>query len=296
MRSINICLAVVFALNVANSEASDLTISATDYEHLLDRISQLEKKAEKQEMLKQRWINMETNLRRQRYYRKLVTLESRIAHIELQGSREQQAMKSQIIRLEEEMINQQLLIEKQQNTIETFRKMLETENVEDTDTDKEDTELEHESEAPKQNGGRIKRAIIQHPVAFTAVLDHNINHALIDQTVIFNKLLLNDGNGYSTHTGVFTAPREGMYMFYFVFASGYDPQYVWMQIVVDGSSKAAGVADTLQRAHDAQGSNLVILHLHPGDSVWVETIKYSDVTIYGSRGFTTFSGVLLYEY
>jgi hypothetical protein len=85
-------------------------------------------------------------------------------------------------------------------------------------------------------------------------------------------------------------------MFYLAFGAGYEAHRLWMHIVVDGQAKVAGVADTLQTNHDAQGTNLVLLHLHKGESVWVSTFFAADILIYGSQMFTTFSGVLLYEY
>ncbi|XP_060605108.1 heavy metal-binding protein HIP-like [Ruditapes philippinarum] len=145
-------------------------------------------------------------------------------------------------------------------------------------------------------GRRIRRSFPDVPVAFTAILDHDVRHSGIDQTVVFNKVLLNDGNAYNFHTGVFSVPREGVYMFNLAFGAGYESHRLWMRIVVDGQEKVSGVADTLQNYHDAQGTNFVILHLHKGDSVWVSTFMVSDVTIYGSQKLTTFSGVLLYEY
>ncbi|KAL4224119.1 hypothetical protein ACF0H5_017572 [Mactra antiquata] len=143
---------------------------------------------------------------------------------------------------------------------------------------------------------RGRRSFLEAPYAFTAMLDHNVEHSGIDQTVIFNKVLLNDGNGYNNHTGVFTAQIDGVYMFYFAFGAGYEAHRLWMHIVVDGSQKVSGVADTLQAGHDAQGTNLVFLHLHQGDSVWVATYAIADVKIYGVPPFTTFSGMLMYQY
>jgi hypothetical protein len=50
-------------------------------------------------------------------------------------------------------------------------------------------------------GGRIRRSFPEVPVVFTAILDHDVRHSGIDQTVVFNKVLLNDGNAYNVHTG-----------------------------------------------------------------------------------------------
>ena len=91
-------------------------------------------------------------------------------------------------------------------------------------------------------------------------------------------------------------PKEGVYMFYLAFASGYEPHPLWIHIVVDGHGKVSGVADNLRLNHDAQGTNLVLLHLQKGDSVWVTTYRFADVKISGGTSFTTFSGILLYEY
>ncbi|XP_052795043.1 complement C1q-like protein 3 [Mya arenaria] len=141
-----------------------------------------------------------------------------------------------------------------------------------------------------------KRSIPESPVAFSAKLSHNVEHAGIDQTVIFDSILLNEGGHYNPHTGVFRVPVEGIYLFNMMFADGYEPHRLWMRIVVDGQEKVAGVADTLTNNHDMMGGNLAILHLHPGDSVWVATFYAADVKIYGRHSFTTFSGVLLYQY
>ncbi|WAQ94899.1 hypothetical protein MAR_007370 [Mya arenaria] len=107
-----------------------------------------------------------------------------------------------------------------------------------------------------------KRSIPESPVAFSAKLSHNVEHAGIDQTVIFDS--------------VFRVPVEGIYLFNMMFADGYEPHRLWMRIVVDGQEKVAGVADTLTNNHDMMGGNLAILHLHPGDSVWVATFYAAD--------------------
>jgi hypothetical protein len=52
-------------------------------------------------------------------------------------------------------------------------------------------------------GGRIRRSFPETPFAFSAVLDHNVDHAGIEQTVLFNKVLLNDGNAYNNRTGTY---------------------------------------------------------------------------------------------
>ena len=54
-------------------------------------------------------------------------------------------------------------------------------------------------------------------IAFTAYLDHDLNNLGTDQVLPFNKVLLNDGQGYNNYTGTFVAPVSGVYSFtYFI--------------------------------------------------------------------------------
>jgi hypothetical protein len=49
-------------------------------------------------------------------------------------------------------------------------------------------------------------------IAFHATLTHDIRLGQ-SQTVVFDHVITNNGNGYSKHSGLFTAPRDGTYYF-----------------------------------------------------------------------------------
>ena len=85
-------------------------------------------------------------------------------------------------------------------------------------------------------------------------------------TLIFNSVILNVGNGYNPSTGVFTSPVAGTYVFY-VSAVEYNKQELRVDIVLNSVSKVRtmGYSDAAFQT----GTNMVVLNLQKGDSVWV---------------------------
>lgn len=97
------------------------------------------------------------------------------------------------------------------------------------------------------------------------------------------------GNGYNHSSGVFTSPKEGTFVFY-VSAVGYSSQLIEMDIVLNS------VSQVKLHCHSSSsyqtGTNMVVLNLQKGDSVWV---KYGAGKGYFSFyvPMTTFSGFLV---
>ena len=115
-------------------------------------------------------------------------------------------------------------------------------------------------------------------------------------TIIFDLVLSNIGNGYHEHTGIFTAPRSGMYVFYFagMATPGHSMEF---QLTKDGSvaiksfSDGHAVSTSTAAGYDMSG-NFGIMYLSQGSEVWVRSAKAGE--IFGG-GSTSFSGFLLYE-
>jgi len=141
---------------------------------------------------------------------------------------------------------------------------------------------------------RSQRTIQNNHIAFTAYLDHQSVHMGIGQIIVFNQVLINDGNAYNSLTGIFTAPVTGTYFFTFTI-------HVWdlinAKLVKDGHDLVAIVATS---PHDIlkgeQSSNSVVVQLNVGQSVWAQSYFNADVTVDGYEDFrvVTFSGFLLY--
>ena len=125
-------------------------------------------------------------------------------------------------------------------------------------------------------------------VAFTAGVT-SASSTWNSGTLIFNKAILNVGTGYNPSTGVFTSPVAGTFVFY-VTALEYSKQYLMVDIVLNSVSKVKLVGESA--AAYQTGTNMVVLNLQKGDSVWVRHVRgqgyWSD-----SVPATTFTGFLI---
>ena len=108
-------------------------------------------------------------------------------------------------------------------------------------------------------------------------------------TLVFPLVIHNVGGGYNRHTGVFTAPTDGHYVF-FVTVVEYVKQFSQVDIVLNGSSKVRTMAH--DSASFQTGANMVVLQLQRGDTVWVRSYYCTSYYSYNVP-FTTFSGFLL---
>ena len=108
-------------------------------------------------------------------------------------------------------------------------------------------------------------------------------------TLIFNSVILNVGTGYNPSTGIFTSPVAGMYVFY-VTAVEFNKQDLRVDIVLNSVSKVRtmGFSDAIHQT----GTNMVVLNLQKGDSVWV---RHQYGTGYWTQSVpaTTFTGFLI---
>ena len=107
--------------------------------------------------------------------------------------------------------------------------------------------------------------------------------------LVFPHVITNNGNGYDPSTGKFTASKKGTYVF-FVNVNSYSSKYVYLRIVHNDVSKVRTVSH--ESASYQTGTNMAVLVLEKGDSVWVK--RDSGTGYYSSSvPVTTFSGFLL---
>ncbi|XP_078320033.1 uncharacterized protein LOC111106082 [Crassostrea virginica] len=126
------------------------------------------------------------------------------------------------------------------------------------------------------------------PVGFTAGMT-STSTSWRGDILVFPYVITNKGQGYSSSSGKFTAPRDGTYVFALTAVSYYS-NHLRLDIVHDGDSKVRTLSHG--SASFQTGTNLVVLELDRGDAVWVKR--------YGGQGYytdsvplTTFSGFLL---
>lgn len=125
-------------------------------------------------------------------------------------------------------------------------------------------------------------------VAFTAAVT-SLSTTWTSGTLIFDVVITNTGNGYNPSTGVFTSPISGTYVFY-VSAVEYTSQHLAIDIVLNSVSKVRAYGHS--SASYQTGTNMVVLELQKGDSVWV---RFAGGKGYYTQGvpLTTFSGYLI---
>ena len=137
-------------------------------------------------------------------------------------------------------------------------------------------------------------------IAFSAYLDHDVTFVATGETVKCNATLLNDGGAYDTQTGIFTAPKTGVYFFYYAIHAFHNITVIHVGLSVNNNYMVGSAIDTLDSEihHDESSSNAAILRLSQGESAWLKAhfyTKYNAELTSGDRvRFVTFSGVLLY--
>ncbi|CAC5359438.1 unnamed protein product [Mytilus coruscus] len=105
------------------------------------------------------------------------------------------------------------------------------------------------------------------------------------QTVIFDHVLTNICKAYNEHTGYFTAPFNGIYIFACTFLQTGDKS-VHLQMVHDSSEISKGHAAS---STGAQGGSMnAVVYLHKGDVVKVRHYPgLGSQTIHGCWSFVT---------
>ncbi|TSL82540.1 Complement C1q-like protein 3 [Bagarius yarrelli] len=109
----------------------------------------------------------------------------------------------------------------------------------------------------------------------------------------FDDVVTNIGNNYDGATGKFVCKVPGTYFFtYNVLMRGGDGTSMWADLVKNGQVRASAIAQDQDQSYD-YASNTVILHLDPGDEIFV---KLDGGKAHGgnSNKYSTFAGFILY--
>ncbi|XP_052776111.1 heavy metal-binding protein HIP-like [Mya arenaria] len=138
------------------------------------------------------------------------------------------------------------------------------------------------------------KRIVESNVAFSAYLDHNVDHMAAGHHIVLNQVQLNDGNGYNHFTGIFTAPESGVYLFSFSIYSHF--RLAIVSLSVDGVNHT-DIITYPYNDHGSMSSNTIIIRVNSGQSVWLQNIVSNDGEIWNNafQKYATFSGVLLYQ-
>ncbi|XP_060588097.1 multimerin-2-like [Ruditapes philippinarum] len=130
-------------------------------------------------------------------------------------------------------------------------------------------------------------------VAFHAVVGAGsvVPHSGINQTVVFETVLLNINNGYHSHLGLFVAPTAGLYIFSTSVLDGDSKPLIHADLVKNGNALARAYGHG-NGGYPEQGSVTVVTQLNAGDEVWVRLSCCQGSPVTGNR-YTSFTGALL---
>ncbi|XP_053398255.1 adiponectin-like [Mercenaria mercenaria] len=137
---------------------------------------------------------------------------------------------------------------------------------------------------------RYRRATAEN-VAFSYYLDHELTDISHGTTIICNQILINEGDGYNAKTGIFTAHIPGVYFLAYSIDSKVTDTNV--RLLLDGTNLVDAVAQV-----DTMGSNMAIVRLERGQSVWLEThhLDHREFISTSTFHMVSFSGFLIYQY
>ncbi|WAR19158.1 C1QT3-like protein [Mya arenaria] len=127
------------------------------------------------------------------------------------------------------------------------------------------------------------------PVAFTAVKMASQANIGVNQNILFDNVILNEGNGYHSQHGIFIAPINGLYLITATLLHSPINQYFHAAIMHQGN-EIARLHGTIN-IYDAS-TQTVILRVTAGEEIWVRSVDYVNENVVGGR-YSSFSGYLL---
>ena len=110
------------------------------------------------------------------------------------------------------------------------------------------------------------------------------------QTVVYDGILTNEGNGYDDRTGVFTCPVAGTYMFIIDCLSRFQ---IWLHLKLNKATVASLYGNIeYNGSHYLQMSRTVILRLKKGDHVKV--VNGGNGALINRDSYSGFTGTFLF--
>ncbi|VDI27985.1 Hypothetical predicted protein [Mytilus galloprovincialis] len=102
-------------------------------------------------------------------------------------------------------------------------------------------------------------------IAFYTFMSKHIRNPGVGRRLVFDVVKTSKGGGYNSHTGVFTCPKTGIYVFVWVVRvnSGYYP----FDLMINNSVYGTTYLNNVNR--DSSVSGTVVAHVSKGDSVYV---------------------------
>ena len=114
------------------------------------------------------------------------------------------------------------------------------------------------------------------------------------QTLVFPHIITNVGGGYNGNTGVFTAPRDGVYVFFCRITGTENASDMVFEFIMNGLVKTRNLLFARSPNPYRTSSSSIVLQLSHGDRVWIKMALGGNHFNAGVGGDQTFSGYLLW--
>jgi hypothetical protein len=124
------------------------------------------------------------------------------------------------------------------------------------------------------------------------------HHPSGHHTLIYDVAYTNVGGYYSPHTGAFTVPTYGVYVFTWnIYIGDRSGNFAYTEIVVNSNAVCGSMTAAHSNNNAVTSPSTVVLELNQGDEVHIRTAAGNAVNgdIYSISGFrSTFSGWQLF--
>lgn len=148
----------------------------------------------------------------------------------------------------------------------------------------------------KQKRNLRNRSYPDHAIAFYAYLSDRVRSPCVHQTLIFRTVIANVGGSYNRHSGIFTAPVSGVYVFNWNIYCSFRGD-ITSELVVNSSRKGGSRSDSRVTNEDHSSNGCIVVNIRKGDVVFIRihpthTLK-GGIISYPGLYESSFSGWLL---
>ncbi|XP_077053507.1 cerebellin 18 [Siphateles boraxobius] len=148
---------------------------------------------------------------------------------------------------------------------------------------------------------QIEEDTVGSKIAFTAAMlpmSGCLGPFTSNMSISYQSVSLNQGNGYNSALGTFTAPHAGLYFFSFTAYSktgdAGERLYQKLQLMKNGQLIASSWEDNREDSEDSS-TQTVLLQLRHGGQVYVELLSGRQLCG-DTQGLNNFSGYLIYPF
>nr|XP_022290582.1 uncharacterized protein LOC111102222 [Crassostrea virginica] len=178
--------------------------------------------------------------------------------------------------------------------LERIRPKVEKVRNETSDLKSDLLKIQHKQNEVETDILRLKTNVTKfsEKVAFTATVTQDMT-SQSGQTLVFPHIITNVGGGYNGNTGVFTAQRDGVYVFFCKITGRDNSGDIRFEFILNGSAKTHNLVYGRSTHPYRTSSNSIVLQLTHGDRVWIKMSEGGKHYNYGAGGDQSFSGYLL---